>query len=86
MKKICLADLSSVLKHISLMKQQSLCRKFYQTSTVAKQKACFNLGHSERRHEVVHIDKSQEPFNALSKKEQLITVCLRTSCKDRSIR
>ena len=77
MKKICLADLSSVLKHISLMKQ---------TSTVAKQKACFNLGHSERRHEVVHIDKSQEPFNALSKKEQQITVCLRASCKDRSIR
>ena len=36
-------------------------------------------------HEAVHIDKSQEPFSALLKKGQLITVCLRATCKDRSI-
>ena len=35
--------------------------------------------------EAVHIDKSQILFNALTKKEQLITVCLRATCKDRSI-
>ena len=32
--------------------------------------------------EAVHTDKGQEPFNALSKKGQLITVCLRATCKD----
>ena len=32
--------------------------------------------------EAVHIDKSQVPFNALTKKGQLITVCLRATCKD----
>ena len=35
--------------------------------------------------EAVHIDKSQVPFNALTKKGQIITVCLRATCKDRSI-
>ena len=30
----------------------------------------------------VHIDKSQVPFNALSKKGQQITVCLRATWKD----
>ena len=35
--------------------------------------------------EAVHIDKGQILFNALAKKEQLITVCLRATCKDRSI-
>ena len=33
--------------------------------------------------EAVHIDKSQILFNALTKKGQLITVCLRATCKDR---
>ena len=32
--------------------------------------------------EAVHIDKSQVPFNAITKKGQLITVCLRATCKD----
>ena len=31
--------------------------------------------------EAVHIDKSQVPFNALTKKGQLITVCLRATCR-----
>ena len=35
--------------------------------------------------EAVHIDKGQILFNALTKKGQLITVCLRATCKDRSI-
>ena len=35
--------------------------------------------------EAVHIDKSQILFNALTKKGQLITVCLRAICKDRSV-
>ena len=40
--------------------------------------------HSERKHfhKEVHIDKSQVPFNAPTKKGQLITVCLRATCKD----
>ena len=37
-------------------------------------------------HEAVHIDKSRVPFNALTEKGQLITVCLRATCKDRSIK
>ena len=40
--------------------------------------------HSERKHfhKAVHIDKSHVPFNALTKKGQLITVCLRAMCRD----
>ena len=35
--------------------------------------------------EAVPINKSQVPFNAITKKGQLITVCLRATCKDRSV-
>ena len=51
---------------------------------VANQKPYFMWRHSERKHfhKAVHIDKSQVPFNALTKKGQLITVCLRATCKD----
>ena len=40
--------------------------------------------HCERKHfhKAVHIDKSQVPFNALTKKGKLITVCLRATYKD----
>ena len=51
---------------------------------VANQKPYFMRRHYERKqfHKAVHIDKSQIPFNALTKKGQLITVCLRATCKD----
>ena len=51
---------------------------------VANQKPYFMRRHCERKHfhKAVHIDKSQVPFNALTKKGQLITVCLRATCKD----
>ena len=51
---------------------------------VANRKPYFMWRHSERKHfhKAVHIDKSQVPFNALTKKGQLITVCLRAICKD----
>ena len=85
MKEISQADLSSILKHISSLQQQSLLRKFCQTSN--KPETMFNLGHSERKPFLMkHIDKSQEPFNALTKKRQIITVCLRATCKDGSIK
>ena len=53
---------------------------------VASQKPYFMRRHCERKHfhKAVHMDKSQVPFNALTKKGQLITVCLRATCKDRS--
>ena len=48
MKEISQANLSSILKHISSLQQQSLLRKFCQTSN--KPETMFNLGHSERKH------------------------------------
>ena len=48
MKEISQADLSSILKHISSLQQQSLLRKFCQTNN--KPETMFNLGHSERKH------------------------------------
>ena len=48
MKEISQADLSSILKHISSLQQQSLLRKFCQTSN--KPETMFNLEHSERKH------------------------------------
>ena len=54
---------------------------------VVNQKPCliWDILNENFFHEAVHVDKSPEPFNALSKKGQLITVCLRATCKDRSI-
>lgn len=87
MKEISQADLSSILKHISSLQQQSLLRKFCPTSS--KSESMFLCGTFWKKtlifDEAVHIDKGQILFNALTKKEQLITVCLRATCKDRSI-
>ena len=44
------------------------------------------LVHYQIFDEAVHIDKRQVPFNALSKKGQLITVCSRATYKDRLIK
>ena len=82
MKEISQANFSTILKHISSLQQQSLLRKFCQTSR--KSESMFLCGTFWKKtfDEAVHIDKSQVPFNALTKKGQLITVCLRATCKD----
>ena len=69
MKEISQADLSSILKHISSLQQQSLLRKFCPTSS--KSETMFLCGTFWKNDEAVHIDKGQILFNALTKKEQL---------------
>ena len=86
MKEISQADLSTILKHISSLQQQSLLRKFAKQVTNRKPCLIWNILKENGFDEAVHIDKSQEPFNALTKKRQIITVCLRATCKDGSIK
>ena len=86
MKEISQADLSSILKHISSLQQQSLLRKFCQQVTNQKPCLIWDILKENILDEAVYIDKSQEPFNALTKKRQTITVCLRATCKDGSIK
>ena len=82
MKEISQADLSSNLKHISSLQQQSLLIMFCETRNHV---FIWDILKENIFDEAVNIDKSQASFNALTKKGQLITVCLRATCKDRSI-
>ena len=80
MKEISQADLSTILEHISSLQQQSFLGKFCPTSS--KSESMFLCGTFWKK---TFLMKGQILFNALTKKEQLITVCLRATCKDRSI-
>ena len=88
MKEISQADLSTILKHISSLQQQSLLRKF--CPTISKSETMFLHGTFWKKTflmkwYILIKAKSQILFNAVTKKGQLITVCLRATCKDRSI-
>ena len=83
MKEISQADLSTILKHISSLPQQSLLGKFCPTSS--KSKSMFLCGTFWKKTFLMkqYILIKAKYFNALTKKGKLITVCLRATCKDR---
>ena len=87
MKEISQADLSTILKHnYFLFAATEFAREVLPNEQqIRKHVFMWDILEENIFDEAVHIDKSQILFNALTKKGQLITVCLRALCEDRSI-